>query len=156
MNPMMGGMGMGMGMHPGASGMNTANTIHVVTHKSDDDEHDSRRRRRALEEKGEAQVVIPDSEFKMIEKCVASAASEICVTYYYADRSPTIDYIVPPRPSTTESRYFSSAVWNWKSEESPCNDQLLPLTIGSVCVRTDAERGIVLLLGDTQKMYVND
>merc|ERR1719242_2763220 len=105
MNPvMMGGMGMG-GMHPG---MNSGipdiqfNGDHDEHHSSSEDGHGHRRRLMGSVENPDNidkldhldQLVVPtvpESEYKIIEKCMAGSDKDICVTYYYVDQSIAID-----------------------------------------------------------------
>jgi len=172
MNPMMGGMGMmgmhgmnpmmmggmhgmngmnGMGMngmqHPGTNGMEQPNTIHVVTHKGADDV--SHRRL------AEQTQTVKDKEYKIIQKCVAIQDKDICLTYYYFDRSITLDYNVKQhRLLTTENvdkyKYFKTFAWIWKEGETEdCNEGLLEDINGRICI--DGDRNVVVRFNKYRK-----
>merc|ERR1719461_1610572 len=84
---MMGGMR--MGMHPGMMG--GMNHQSGSNHNGDEDHSSDDRRRRMLNAKGNQNLVIPESEYKIIEKCRSIGDNDICVTYYYTDQSIAVD-----------------------------------------------------------------
>merc|ERR1719242_1112625 len=113
MHPMMGGMhpmmmgmgGMGMGMHPGMMGGLNQQTGYDEEGDdrgsgSDDEDH----RRRMLNAVRNKKVVVPESEYKIIQKCAAIRDRDICLTYFYTDQSIAIDvYALGERVSKQQS-----------------------------------------------------
>merc|ERR1719283_295465 len=107
-------------------------TEHTYSDSADSESYDgSDHRRRLLEENGLKKVVIPESEYKIIEKCRRMEDSDICMTYYYTDQSIAVDVyalgakVISKKMKKADSKYSETAIWEWNGDSEQCNGGLL-------------------------------
>eukprot|EP01084_Bolivina_argentea_P250834 420448_1 len=156
-------------------GMGGQNRIHVVTHKSDSEKKIKKKAKKkstkpTIKKKKrrltQIEPLIDESEYKIIQKCVNIKQYKnilICVTYYYIDKSISLDYNImktenkllsKPKYAENYNKYYETFVWI----VDKYNDKLLckNYKIGIICVDGIKKDNVIITVNNNKQIELND